>query len=278
MRSGLKSNPVKGPRGWKAFDSKGAAQALARIKNSSTGALKSRIDMLQSFFVILWIVLVTAFFSILAIFGSLIDKKGELPHKIARMWSRSILAASRVKVTVKNLSWIDPGRSYIYMSNHQSAFDIPVLLAYLPVQFKWLAKAELFKIPVFGFAMRRAGYISIDRSNRRSAIKSLRTAAEMIRNGVSVVIFPEGTRSRDGKIRPFKKGGFVLAVDSGVPVVPVIIHGTREIMTKKTLRIKAGQVVLEIEKPIETADYNRKTKDQLLDKVGRVIREAFYRG
>ena len=234
--------------------------------------------MLQSFFVILWIVLVTAFFSILAIFGSLIDKKGELPHKIARMWSRSILAASRVKVTVKNLSWIDPGRSYIYMSNHQSAFDIPVLLAYLPVQFKWLAKAELFKIPVFGFAMRRAGYISIDRTNRRSAIKSLRTAAEMIRNGVSVVIFPEGTRSRDGQIRSFKKGGFLLAVDSGVPVVPVIIHGTREIMTKKTLRIKAGQVVLEIEKPIETADYNRKTKDQLLDKVGRVIREAFYRG
>jgi len=234
--------------------------------------------MLQSFFVILWVVLVTAFFSVVAILGSLIDRKGELPHKIARIWSRSILAASRVKVTVKNLSYIDPARSYIYMSNHQSAFDIPVLLAYLPVQFKWLAKAELFKIPIFGFAMRRAGYISIDRSNRRSAIVSLRKAAEMIRNGVSVIIFPEGTRSRDGHIRPFKKGGFVLAVDSGVPVVPIIIHGTREILTKKTLHIKPGQVVLEIEKPIESADYNRKTKDQLLKRVSRVISEAFYKG
>ena len=233
--------------------------------------------MLHSLFVICWTVLVTAFFSIAAIFGSLIDRKGELPHIIARIWSRSILAAARVKVTVKNLSYIDPRRSYIYMSNHQSAFDIPVLLAYLPVQFKWLAKAELFKIPIFGFAMRRAGYISIDRSNRRSAIKSLKRAAEMIRNGVSVIIFPEGTRSRDGSIRPFKKGGFVLAVDSGVPIVPVIIHGTRDIMTKKTLRIKPGEVILEIEKPIVTADYNRKTKDQLLERVNQVISEAFYR-
>ena len=234
--------------------------------------------MVQTLFVILWVVLVTLFFSLVAIFGSLIDRKGELPHKIARIWSRSILAGSRVRVLVKNLSNIDPSRSYIYMSNHQSAFDIPVLLAYLPVQFKWLAKAELFKIPLFGFAMRRAGYISIDRSNLKSAISSLKKAAETIKKGVSVIIFPEGTRSRDGKISPFKKGGFVLAVEAGVPVVPVIIHGTRSIMSKNRLRIRPGQVVLEIGKPIETSQYSRKNRDDLLKRVRQIIIESFENG
>jgi len=234
--------------------------------------------MIQTVLVIFWTVLATAFFSVLAIFASLIDRKGQLPHKVARIWSKSLLAASRVKVSVKNLSYIDPKRSYIYMSNHQSNFDIPVLLAYLPVQFRWLAKAELFNIPIFGFAMHRAGYISIDRSNRRSAISSLKRAAKMIREGVSVIIFPEGTRSRDGNISTFKKGGFILALDSGVPIVPVIIHGTRAIMSRNHLRIKPGKVVLEIGRPIETSQYNRKNKNDLLERVRQVIIESFEKG
>ena len=234
--------------------------------------------MIQSLFVILWIVVVTVFFSIATIIGSLVDNKGELPHKIARVWSRSILFASRVKVTVKNLSNIDISRSYIYMSNHQSNFDIPVLLAHLPVQFRWLAKTELFKIPIFGFAMRRAGYISIDRSNLRSAVMSLKKAAKIIKKGVSVIIFPEGTRSQDGSISSFKKGGFVLAVKSGVPIVPVVIHGTWAIMSKNRLRINPGKVVLEIGRPIEISDYNMKTKDELLIRVRQTICESFETG
>ncbi len=234
--------------------------------------------MIQTLFVILWTVSVTIFFSLLAIFSSLLDRKGELPHKVSRIWARSILVATRVKVSVKSLSNIDPSQSYIYMSNHQSAFDIPVLLAYLPVQFRWLAKAELFKIPIFGFAMRRSGSISIDRSSLRSAVFSLKKAAETIKKGVSVIIFPEGTRSRDGNIIPFKKGGFVLAVEAGVPVVPVIIHGTRSIMSKNRLRIKPGQVVLEIGIPIETSQYNRKNKDELMERVRQVIIESFEKG
>jgi 1-acyl-sn-glycerol-3-phosphate acyltransferase len=164
------------------------------------------------------------------------------------------------------------------MSNHQSNFDIPVLLAYLDTQFRWLAKAELFKIPIFGSSMKRAGYISINRSNRRSAFESLKEAARKIRNGVSVLIFPEGTRSRDGNIRAFKKGGFVLAVDSGVPVVPIVIHGTWSIMSKKGIRIKPGNVVIEILKPIETSDYTRKTKDDLMGQVSQAICRSFEKG
>ena len=161
------------------------------------------------------------------------------------------------------------------MSNHLSNFDIPVLLAYLPVQFRWLAKAELFKIPLFGYAMQRAGYISIDRSNFKSAVRSLKKAAKNIRDGVSVLIFPEGTRSQDCNIQQFKKGGFVLAVDSGVPIIPVIIHGTWPIMPKKRILVKPGNVVLEIAKPIKSSDYTRKSKEDLMEKVRNVLIESF---
>ncbi len=234
--------------------------------------------MIHTLFAITATVLSTILFSFLAIFCSLVDRSGISPHRVAGIWGRSILFVSRVKVSVKNLSNIDPDRSYIYMSNHQSNFDIPVLLAYLPVQFRWLAKAELFNIPIFGYAMKRAGYISIDRSNRRSAIESLKKAAETIRSGVSVIIFPEGTRSRDGNIRQFKKGGFVLAVDAGVPVVPVIIHGTWPIMQKDSLRIRPGNVVLEIGEPIEASNYSRRNKDDLMERVQQAICDAFEKG
>jgi 1-acyl-sn-glycerol-3-phosphate acyltransferase len=196
-------------------------------------------------------------------------------HKIARFWGKSILVVSRIKVSVKGLSNIDPSSPYIYMPNHQSNFDIPVLLGHLTVQFRWLAKKELFKIPIFGHAMRNVGYISIDRSDRQSAFESLKKAAEKIKSGVSVLIFPEGTRSRDDKIRPFKKGGFVMAIDSGVPIVPVVITGTRAIMPKGRFRVYPGHVSMVIHKPIETSIYTRETKDGLMEKVRRVICDNF---
>jgi 1-acyl-sn-glycerol-3-phosphate acyltransferase len=161
------------------------------------------------------------------------------------------------------------------MANHQSNFDIPVLLGHLAVQFRWLAKVELFKIPIFGRAMRKVGYISIDRYDRESAFKSLDVAANKIKSGVSVLIFPEGTRSRDGKIRPFKKGGFVMAIDSGVPIVPVVITGTRAIMPKGKFRIYPGQVSMVIHKPIDTSTYTRETKEALMESVRRVICDNF---
>jgi len=161
------------------------------------------------------------------------------------------------------------------MSNHLSNFDIPVLLACLPAQFRWLAKAELFKIPIFGYAMQRAGYISVNRSDRKSAIKSLHQAAINVRNGTSILIFPEGTRSLEHSIQPFKKGGFVLAVDSGVPIVPIIIYGTWKTMSKDRILIQSGDVVLNIAEPIETSDYSRETKGDLMEKVRHVITKAF---
>ena len=219
--------------------------------------------MIQTLIVIAWTVPATIFFAILAILISLVDPTGNGPHQVARTWAKSILIAGRIKVKVKGLSKIDPTTSCIYMCNHQSNFDIPVLLAYLKVQFRWLAKAELFRIPLFGFAMRRAGHISIDRTDRQAAFISLKTAVKTIREGASVIIFPEGTRSPDGNISPFKKGGFVMALDSGIPIVPVILHGTRSIMPKKQLRIVPGTVVVEITEPIDISGYTKKNKEAL---------------
>lgn len=232
--------------------------------------------MIRTPLIVIWVVLITIFFSSLAIIVSFITKSSDMPNKVAAIWARFILAASRIKVKVIGLSNIDPSKSYIYMPNHQGNFDIPILQAYLPVRFRWLAKAELFKIPIFGYAMGKAGHISIDRSNRKSAFKSLSNAAKIIRNGVSVLIFPEGTRSSGGNIRHFKNGGFILAVDSGVPIVPVIIHGLWPLMLKNKVFVRPGNVLLEIKKPIESAEYHRKTKDDLLKKVRYVICESFY--
>ncbi|MDH4204399.1 MAG: 1-acyl-sn-glycerol-3-phosphate acyltransferase [Desulfobacteraceae bacterium] len=231
--------------------------------------------MARTSIIILGIILVTAFMAVMVILVSFVTAGGDTAHKVGRIWAKCILALSNIRVTVKGLSNLKPGRSYIYMANHMSNFDIPVLQAFLPVQFRWLAKAELYKIPVFGYAMKRAGYISIDRSDRKSAIESLNKAVKIIRDGISVVIFPEGTRSRNHNIQPFKKGGFFLAVDSGVPIIPIIIHGTERIMPKKQMLIKPGNVTLEIAKPINSSDYTRKTKNDLMDKIRDIFLKSF---
>jgi 1-acyl-sn-glycerol-3-phosphate acyltransferase len=231
--------------------------------------------MIRTVYIAIWVVFATLVCGIVVIVLSFFIRSGNFMHKIARFWGKSILVVSRIKITVKGLSNIDPSSPYIYMPNHQSNFDIPVLLGHLTVQFRWLAKMELFKIPVFGRAMRNVGYISIDRSNRQSAFESLKVAADKIKSGVSVLIFPEGTRSRDGKIRPFKKGGFVMAIDSGVPIVPVVITGTRAIMPKGRFRVYPGHVSMVIHKPIETATYTRETKEALMENVRRVICNNF---
>ncbi|BBO82182.1 1-acyl-sn-glycerol-3-phosphate acyltransferase [Desulfosarcina ovata subsp. sediminis] len=240
--------------------------------------LKSLIDKLQTAVIVVWTIVATTTIGITVILCSFFSRTGNFPHLLARLWANSILWVSRVKITVVGAERLDQKRSYIYMANHQSNADIPLLLGRLPVQFRWLAKAELFRIPIFGRAMRGVGYISIDRSNRKSAFESLTRAARTIRDGTSVLIFPEGTRSPDGNLLPFKKGGFVLAVDSGVPIVPIVIRGTRDIVPKGHFMIRPTPVRMEILDPLETADYTRKTKDALLQRVRTILTEHLENG
>jgi len=225
--------------------------------------------------IIVWVVLVTLVLGVAVILVALFSRNGNFPHLIARIWARSILKVAYIPVRVEGIENLNTDDSVILMPNHQSNFDIPVLLGCLPVQFRWLAKAELFKIPIFGRGMRGCGYISIDRSNRKLAFQSLAEAAQKIRNGVSVLIFPEGTRSWDGEIQAFKKGGFVLSVDAGVPIVPIIITGTGAVMPKGRMLIRRQAVGMQILAPIATSDYTRKTKDELMGIVKDTMCKAY---
>jgi 1-acyl-sn-glycerol-3-phosphate acyltransferase len=229
--------------------------------------------MIRTVVIPTWIVFITFICALAAIALSFWKKGGDLSHLAGRFWAKSVLLVSRAKVTVRGSHHIDPCATYIYMANHQSMFDILALLGYLPVQFRWLAKKELFQIPVFGQSMARVGYISIDRSNRKSAYNSIQEAAQKIAQGVSVVIFPEGTRSADGQIKSFEAGGFHLAIRSGRPIVPVVICGTHHIMPKGSLRIRPGRILVSIHPPVETASCNSKTKKVLRDTVRSIMKQ-----
>lgn len=193
----------------------------------------------------------------IAVFLSLlIDRTGGYIHPLGSFWLRIILRLSGVSVAVRGLENIPKDSPVVFLSNHLGAFDIPALQGYIPKRFKWVAKKSLFKIPVVGWSMSLAGYISIERESAGSAYKSIETAAAEIRNGSSVLIFPEGTRSTTGELLPFKRGAFILASKSAAPVVPIAIKGTKDIMKKGGLLIRPSNVTISIGRPIQTSGAN----------------------
>jgi len=221
---------------------------------------------LRALFVIPYALFLTLLVSLITLFKTLVLQKGpESVQGLATWWAASICRVSGVEVRVSGTERLDPGKSYIFAANHQSQFDIFVLQGFLGIDFRWLAKKELFSVPVWGPAMRRAGYIPIDRSRGRQAIKSLDEAAKKIAAGTSVIIFPEGTRSKDGKLHTFKAGAMVLAIKSGVPIVPVAIHGTYAILPKGKLLMKPGKVQIRVAPPIDTTHFKAKDKHELAE-------------
>jgi 1-acyl-sn-glycerol-3-phosphate acyltransferase len=191
----------------------------------------------------------TFLFSISAFISTLFDSSGLAYAWHARLWARLMLALNRVKVTVVGAENIPDG-PVIFMSNHQSNFDILSLLAAMPRQFYWVAKKELFDIPVFGHSMRRSGYIPLDRGDGRKALQSLDAAAATIHQGKSVVLFPEGTRTPDGNLLPFKRGGFILARKAAVPVIPVTINGSGRINPANQIMLYSGNITIILHPPI----------------------------
>lgn len=231
--------------------------------------------MIRSALLVTLGVAMTAFFAFWAIVFSFFKNAENNVHRVANIWGRLMLMLSSTKVEVIGDDNVLPGRPQIFMANHQSDFDILIALAHIPGQFRWLAKKELFAIPVFGRAMRGAGYIEIDRQDHKKAMESLETAALRIREGKSVMTFPEGTRSRNGEIKPFKQGTFYLAIHSGVPIVPVSIIGSGEIMPKRSLKIRPGKIKMVIDKPVLTKNYTVESRRELIDKVREVIIENY---
>jgi 1-acyl-sn-glycerol-3-phosphate acyltransferase len=213
----------------------------------------------------------TVILGVAAILLSFFDSSGNASHLAARLWGKIQLRTTGSRVTMQGLEYLDSRKSYIVVSNHQSFFDIFSLLGHLPLQFRWIAKAELFRIPLLGWAMTRTGYISIERDSPKKAYRSMLDAAEKVRKGVSVLIFPEGTRSPDGILQPFKKGVFLIALKSQAPILPVAIRGTRDIMRKNDWRAYPGHVEIRIFPSIETAGFSTDKEAELSERVRNTL-------
>jgi 1-acyl-sn-glycerol-3-phosphate acyltransferase len=205
--------------------------------------------MVRAYLFLAVFVPLTFLFSISAIISTLFDSSGRVYACHARLWARLGLALNGVTVTIAGTERLPDG-PVIFMSNHQSNFDILSLLAAMPRQIHWIAKKELFEIPVFGPSMRRGGYIPLDRSDGRKALQSMDEAAATIHQGKSVVLFPEGTRTTDGNLLPFKRGGFILARKSEVPVVPVTINGSGRVNPGGQIRLYSGNIHITLHHPL----------------------------
>jgi 1-acyl-sn-glycerol-3-phosphate acyltransferase len=206
--------------------------------------------------------------------ATLFDPTGRWLHSYAKIWGKVSLLLAGVTLEIENVGKVPTDRPVIFMGNHSSNFDILALYATLPVRFRWIAKKELFKIPFFGFAMRRAGYIPLDRSDGRRALKSMDEAAGLIRGGDSVIVFPEGTRTPDGNLLPFKRGGFLLAAKAGVPIVPFTINGTARINPAKSIALRKGTIRISFSDPIATTATAGKRRDDLMERVREAIEQG----
>jgi len=215
------------------------------------------------------IFLYTGVMGTISVVSSIFDSKGTVQHACSRFWSRLILWTSRVDLKVSGVQNLEAGIPYVLCVNHQSHMDIPIVLAALPMQFRFAAKKELFRIPFLGWHLRRSGHVPIDRENPRAAIRSLSKAAQTIEAGTPLVIFPEGGTSADGIIRPFKGGGFMLATRSGAAAVPIAIRGSREVLRPNTYHVHGGLVEVRIGRPISSAalsnaDLARAVREQIV--------------
>lgn len=232
---------------------------------------------MRKVFILIEHIAVTILLSVIALPVSLFDKQGRALHHMARFWAKIHLVTAGVRVSVAGLEKIQSA-PYIVMCNHQSALDIYALLNALPLQFKWIAKRELFFIPFLGWAMKRAGYISLDRKNPREALKAIEDAAQKIRNGMNIIIFPEGTRSGDGTLLPFKKGGFSLALRAKTPILPLGIWGSHRLQPKGSFIPKQkGVIYIGIGNPIETAHAGRSAKTEVMVAVRQAIEDLIAR-
>lgn len=211
-----------------------------------------------------WIVLSTIGYGLVSLVISLFESSGRRQIAMARLWARTLLWGSGVKVRIEGLEKISPSGSYVFVSNHLSYMDTPVVLANIPVQFRFLAKSGLFQIPLLGTHLTSAGHIPVPRDDARAAVKTMSTAAQAIRErGVSLLIFPEGGRSQTGELASFKEGAAYIAIRAGVPVVPIALKGTREVLPFGSGHVRSGRVTMRIGDPIPTDQYQLRDRERV---------------
>jgi 1-acyl-sn-glycerol-3-phosphate acyltransferase len=225
---------------------------------------------------LLFLIPITIIFSVWALMTIPFDRSGKYFRVSPWWWSRFIFWTFGMKVSVGGYENLDPTKPFIFVSNHASMFDIPTVFVALHGNVNIVFKKELTYVPIWGWALRFGHFIMIDRSNPREAMASIERAAQSIRNGSSVILFPEGTRTMDGKLQPFKRGAFSLAAKAGVPVVPLTINGTFAIMPKGSLKISPANISVVLGKPISTIGLSGKDGElELMEQVHKVIKQNY---
>ena len=205
----------------------------------------------------------------LSLVSSVIDRAGWFAHWCARTWSRLILVTSGVRVRVVGMERLEPGKTYVFVANHQSLYDIPILFWSLPYQLRIIAKESLGNIPFLGWHLRRTGHMLVDR--RHPGRKIFTWASRLSANGLSLIVFPEGTRSRDGRVARFKGGSFYLALEAELPVVPISVVGSRHVMLRGRVTSYPGEVRLVIHEPIDTRGLAGTDPKEFGERVRRII-------
>jgi len=224
------------------------------------------------FFLIPAISLYTIVLGTISVLSTIVDRRGDFGHRCARAWSWLILKTTGVTVRVEGLERLDPGRSYVFAANHQSTYDIPIVFASLPFQLRIISKESLGRIPFLGWHLRRTGHVLVDRA--RPGAGTVKKMAKLVADSHSLIVFPEGTRSLDGSVARFKGGSFIIALDAGLPIVPISIVGSRHVMLKGQLVVKPGTVSLVVHDPIDTAAVPRGAARELAASVHDVVAAA----
>jgi 1-acyl-sn-glycerol-3-phosphate acyltransferase len=225
--------------------------------------------VILSIFRLVFVTLHTVVIAPVVVALALVDERAA--YGLCRLWVRINVKVCSVRIRRRRLAWLDPHAPYVFMSNHRSQYDIFAVVEALPeFQLRWVAKKELASIPFFGWALRRGGHIVVDRSDTAQAVASLRAAREKMAAGVSVVIFPEGTRAApDETLLPFKKGGFMLALETGFPIVPIVVRGSDALLPRDSWRSRGGTIDVVVGSPIAVAGVNR---EQLMRQVADFMR------
>jgi 1-acyl-sn-glycerol-3-phosphate acyltransferase len=225
------------------------------------------------FFRVFIVALLTLLWSVPVLLFSFFDPHAERSAQFIRVWARCVLWTCGITIRVRGREHLDPTRAYVFMANHQSNVDIPILMAaFDQLQVRWVSKQEVRKVPVIGVCMARTHQVLVDRESPTQAISVIRHVRALLTAGISVIFFPEGTRTRDGRLQAFKPGGFVVALESGVPVVPITINGSRVIWPPGGLDLRPGTVEVDFSEPIMVAP--QLTKRAARELLSTKVREA----
>ncbi|MCX8123580.1 MAG: 1-acyl-sn-glycerol-3-phosphate acyltransferase [Spirochaetes bacterium] len=234
-------------------------------------------NLFKSIWLIMWASLMSVLLFIPMTVAAVFSVTGNLAFNISKIWAWTMLIVTGVKVHIKGREKIQPGVQYVIISNHQSQYDILALVTSLKIQFRWVIKKELLYVPLFGWALYAAKNVFIDRGNREKAIASINRAVNRLPKGVSILVFAEGTRSKDGSLQKFKKGGFTIAIERKMPILPVAVKGSREILPKGSFVFTRGSIEVVVCDPIPVEEYTHERIDELINKTHTIIEDELKR-